>query len=84
METRIVGVLVSDRMKEAEKVQQILTKYGCLIKTRLGMHETSDTTCSKKGLLILELIGDKNEWDKMEAELSSVTGLEVKNMTFSY
>jgi len=38
-ELRILGILIPDRVKDAVKIQEALTKYGCSIKTRLGLHE---------------------------------------------
>ena len=38
----IIGIKINDRIKEAGKVQQVLTDYGCSIKTRLGLHEVTD------------------------------------------
>ena len=37
----IMGIQVGDREQEAVKVQELLTKQGCIIKTRLGLHEAS-------------------------------------------
>jgi len=77
-----MGILITDRMTEATQLQKILTEYGCLIKTRLGLHEVTDKACSKKGLLILELIGGKDEWTKLETAARGVEGIEVKYMDF--
>ena len=81
-ETRILGVLITDRQKEAGKVQNLLTKYGCSIKTRLGLHEVSDDVCSTSGLLLLELTGDVSEMDKLEKELVGVEGSQTQKMIF--
>ena len=54
----ILGIYISDRMKESKQVQSILTKFGCSIKTRLGLHEVTDDYCATSGILILELTGD--------------------------
>lgn len=81
---RIMGLLLTDRVKKATAVQDILTKYGCSIKTRLGMHEVSENYCDKKGFMLLELIGDKSEWEAMEKELLAVEGVIVKWMHFDY
>ncbi len=83
-EIRIMGVLVTNRLVEATKAQEILTKYGCNIKTRLGLHETSETFCSRTGLLILELVGEKSIWDSLENELNAIEGISVKHMDFKY
>ena len=83
-ELTIFGLLLTDRLCEASQVQEILTKYGCYIKTRLGLHEASEATCSKKGLILLELVGNSTEWKKMEEELSKINGLIIKKMEFEY
>ncbi len=81
-ELRILGVLIKERTKEAVKVQDILTKYGCSIKTRLGLHETDENFCSVSGLILLELTGEISEMDKLENELLACDGVEVKKMVF--
>jgi hypothetical protein len=80
-EIRILGILVTNREYEADHVQRILTKYGCSIKTRLGLHE-DETGCNSCGLIVLELTGETSEMDKLENELKSLEGLQVKNMVF--
>ena len=80
--TRIMGIMISDRMTEASALQKVLTDNGCIIKTRLGLHEVTDKNCSRKGLLILELIGTKDDWNKLESEAKAIQGIEVKYMDF--
>ncbi len=82
-ELRILGILIPDRVKDALKVQQALTKYGCSIKTRLGLHEASSETCARNGLIILELTGKKEEWDALEKELTVVEGVKIQKMSFA-
>lgn len=81
-EIRVLGVYVENRIAEATEVQGILTKYGCTIKTRVGLHEVDDTQCSSNGLILLELCGDTAEWDKLEKELKSCKGLKIQKMSF--
>ena len=78
----ILGIRLSDRAGEADKVQSVLTKFGCSIKTRLGLHEVNDDFCDKAGLIILELTGDVNEFMKLETALLTIEGLDVKKMVF--
>jgi hypothetical protein len=82
-EKRILGVLITDRKKEAGEVQKVLTKFGCSIKTRLGLHEASDETCSNEGLILLELTGDYKDMDNLEKELENIEGTETKKMAFN-
>ncbi len=81
-EIRILGVFVADRGKAAIKVQDILTKYGCSIKTRLGLHELELSDCDSCGLIILELIGNVTECLRLENELWAVDGVKIQKMVF--
>ncbi|TYB30481.1 MAG: hypothetical protein FXF47_08985 [Candidatus Mcinerneyibacterium aminivorans] len=83
-ELTIMGVLVTNRTEEATEVQKVLTNHGCSIKTRLGMHETDEEYCSKKGVIILELVGDKKDWNELENKLNSIEGVIVKKMEFEF
>jgi len=78
----ILGVQVTNRVENILDVQKILTEYGCNIKTRLGLHEVSDSHCSDVGLLILETYGDEADILQMESKLHQVKGLTVKKMVF--
>jgi hypothetical protein len=78
----ILGVQVTNRVENILDVQKILTEYGCNIKTRLGLHEVSDSHCSDVGLLILETYGDEADILQMESKLRQVKGLTVKKMVF--
>jgi hypothetical protein len=83
-ETRILGLLISDRIKEAGRTQLVLSKYSRLIKTRLGFHELNDNVCSRSGIIVLHLTGKPDEWKEFEEELAKIGGLEVQNMSFTY
>ncbi|MCT4632969.1 MAG: hypothetical protein N4A76_09545 [Firmicutes bacterium] len=78
----IYGIEIGDREHDALKVQEALTKYGCIIKTRLGLHEAGNL-CSSKGLIILEFInGNEDEIDKLEKELSQCETVKIGKMSF--
>ena len=83
-ETRILGLLISDRIKEAGRTQLTLSKYSKLIRTRLGFHELNENVCSRSGIIILHLTGNPDEWKVFENELGEIGGLEVQNMSFTY
>ncbi len=78
----VLGIHISDRVRKINLIQPILTKFGCSIKTRLGLHGTDGADCSPNGLMILELSGDPKEFVKLENELLLIEGLEVKKMVF--
>ncbi len=81
-EIRIIGLLITDRIKEAGLTQQTLTKYAHVIKSRLGFHEVSEDVCSRVGVIILQLAGDPAECNKLEQELGLIGGLEIQRMVF--
>ncbi len=82
MKRIIMGIQIGDREAEAMKVQELLTKHGCIIKTRLGLHEAGNL-CSSKGLVILEFIpGKDKEVDELKAELEKLDEITVGMMTF--
>jgi hypothetical protein len=79
---RILGILITDRKKEAGEVQKILTQYGSSIKTRLGLHEVGDDQLSEEGLILLELTGDTNQMESLEKALQKIEGSQTKRMDF--
>jgi len=81
-ETRIIGLLIRDRIKEAGRVQITLSKYAHLIRSRLGFHELNVNTCSRAGVIILQLSGNADEWNAFEAEISEIGGVEMQKMSF--
>ncbi len=81
-EIRILGIYISDRVKDATLIQGVLTKYGCSIKTRLGLHDVENDHCSKSGIILLELSGNVDECIKLENELLKIEGLDVQKMIF--
>jgi hypothetical protein len=81
-ETWVLGIYISNRVQKVHLIQPILTKFGCSIKTRLGLHEAEDGSSSEKGLMLLELSGDPMEIIKLENELLQIEGLDVKKMVF--
>jgi hypothetical protein len=79
---RIIGINVSNRSEVAEKVQKVLTNYGCSIRTRLGLNEADEIHYGSGGLIILELTGDEKEWEQMMKYLSEIDEIQVKFMDF--
>ena len=71
MNKTLLVILTSKRNKSAAAIQNVLTEYGCLIKTRLGIHDGVLDHCSNTGLIILELVGDKSEHEKLSDKINS-------------
>jgi hypothetical protein len=64
------------------KVQDTFTKFGCSIRTRLGINVSRDYEVHDAGLILLELTGDVTEMEKLENALKELEGVEVNKMVF--
>ncbi len=85
MKKIILGVLIENRFEEVKMVQDLLTEFGCIIKTRLGLHQQAEynEACTEKGLLILEMVKDSDDRVKeLREKLSAIEGVEVRSMEF--
>jgi hypothetical protein len=80
MKHTIFGIHITHRVTEVPAVQAILTKYGCSIRTRLGIHDADATSCSPSGLLIVDVIGP--DVDHFYQELSALEGVDLQRMDF--
>ena len=80
----VVGVHITDRVHHAHKVQDLLTEYGCSIKTRIGLHDVSDQFCSPNGLLLLEMAGDEKPVFELIDKLNAVEGVDTQHMVFDH
>jgi len=78
----VLGVYVREALNDVPRMQEILTRYGCVIKTRLGLHDVVNTYAEPGGLILLELYGEKSECIRLENELLTLDGLETKKMSF--
>ena len=78
MKKSVLLILIGKRKEEAVKVQQILTAWGCLIKTRLGIHDGVLDDCSDQGLLILELFGKDEDKEELSRKISVLPGVSSK------
>jgi len=78
----IMAIKINGRTAKAHLVQEILTKYGCNIKTRVGFHETSEDQCSMDGILILQLFGNEDDIRSMFSELDLLDGVVPKMIEF--
>jgi len=71
----VLLILIGKRKDTAVKVQQILTAWGCNIKTRLGIHDGVLENCSDSGLLILELVGKPEDNKEIARKVALIPGV---------
>jgi hypothetical protein len=80
----VLGIHITNRVRHASEVQQVLTEFGCNIKTRLGLHEVADNYCAGEGVVLLEIIGGHGIRQGMVDKLKRIEGIEVKEMVFAH
>jgi hypothetical protein len=76
----IFGVHINGRVENVPAVQAVLTKYGCNIRTRLGIHDADATSCSPSGLVLIDAFGAETE--DFYRELSGLKSVDVQRMDF--
>lgn len=76
----IMGIIQDNRMETAVKVQDVLTKYGCYIRVRLGLHDAAVSSCSNSGIILLQLCGEDLSVTQIEQELLQIPSVKVKYM----
>jgi hypothetical protein len=80
----ILCVHITNRVTKAPEVQQIFTRFGNYIKTRLGLHEVTETMNSKAGVVILEMVGDESNFDELARALDEIEGVECRKVVFTH
>ena len=78
MKKSILLILINNRKESVEKVQKVLTGWGCYIKTRLGIHDGVLENCSDHGLIFLELVGEAAKHEELMRKLKLIKGIDVK------
>lgn len=78
----ILGIHITDRLRNAVEVQKVFTEYGCNIKTRVGLHDVDENVCAPSGVVLIEFFGTPAEADAMAARLTAIAGVEVRTMVF--
>jgi len=78
----ILGILIKEEVADIVAFQQLLTKYGNVIRTRLGLHENHYQTPNIKGLLLLEMVGNPVEIATFEKNAAQISGIQIQKMHF--
>ncbi len=77
MTTTIIGVTLENRVETAVEFQKLITKFGCEIRTRIGLHPSREDICLNRGIVLLEVSG---EAELLKEELSKQW--EIQTMEF--
>lgn len=74
MTTTIIGVTLENRVETAVEFQKLITKFGCEIRTRIGLHPSREDICLNRGIVLLEVNG---EAELLREELSKQWGIQT-------
>lgn len=75
MDKTILLILIGKRKESAVNVQKILTEWGCIIKTRLGLHDGVLENCTNQGLVICELVGTSEQKNELARKVTLLQGV---------
>ena len=79
----ILGIHVPGFAKSSGEIQKVFSEYGCNIRTRLGLHDVADGSCSPHGLILVEFVGGEALADEMIGKLYQANpDVEIKKMAF--
>jgi hypothetical protein len=81
---RVLGIKITDRIKEAGLVQKVLSEHSAVVSTRLGFHELNDSLCSREGFMVIHLAGQIDDCEELVSKLKQIEGLFAKEMIFSH
>ncbi|MBO8159251.1 MAG: hypothetical protein H0Z36_06795 [Thermosyntropha sp.] len=73
-----MGILVQNRSINAKEIQEILTKYGCIIKVRVGIPQVENSSCTEEGLIMLQLCGTPEEVEELKDSLNALSGVKAE------
>lgn len=80
----IAGIHVKNRTKNVSGIQKVLSAFGSCIRTRLGLHTTTERYSSKNGLIIVELVASEAKITKFCKALEALKGVDVQFMIFDH
>lgn len=78
--TTIIGIKLTNRTEISTEFQSVISKYGCMIKTRIGLHNTCSAICANYGIILLEIL-DESEIVQMKKDLSNIDGVIMASMS---
>jgi hypothetical protein len=83
MSKTILGVQLNNRIDDAPDFQSVLSRYGSIIQTRIGLHSASDQVDLKKGVILLDFIDEPGPGlEEFKRELEKFPNIEVQQMVF--
>ena len=84
MDCKLMAIHIDQRTTHAVSVQNLLTEFGCHIKTRIGFHEARKDFCGEDGIIILHMCADDQgaATESLSHELNKLDGVTAKIVSF--
>ncbi len=79
----VLAVHITDRLKEVPLVQKTLSKFGNIIRVRLGLHEVDKEYSSPGGVLLLDIVTEPKA-RQLKKALDKISGIETKLVVFKH
>lgn len=73
----LIGILVDKRTKSAPQLQEVLTKYGDSVLSRVGIHDPNE---EDQGIITLTVRDEEDKLEQLRFELSNIDGVLVKSL----
>ena len=75
-----MGIQLLERTEESTDFQSIISRYGNIIQTRIGLHETA---VDSSGIIELDLVDNTDsKVENLEKELSEIGDINIQKMIF--
>ena len=78
--TTIIGIKLTNRTETSAEFQTVISRYGCAIKTRIGLHSTCHNVCANFGIILLEVLDD-SVVVQLKKDLTELDGTIVNSMS---
>lgn len=76
----IMGIQLLERTEDSTNFQNVLSRYGNIIQTRLGLHETASDL---SGIIVLDFVDNTDsKVENLERELSAIGNINIQKMFF--
>ena len=75
---KVIFILIGHRVEEAVKVQSVLSEFGDVIKTRLGINRELSQNDRASGFIFLELCGDDERGDRLCQALNQIPDVKAE------
>ena len=77
--TVILGIKLPNRISTSPIFQDVISKYGCMIKSRIGLHSNCSNVCQSHGIILLEII-DGSDIVGLKKALLTIEGITLDSM----